>query len=698
MNTVKRLALYAFYDREGFVGDYVKYYIKELKKVTDRIIFIVSGQIQPDGKKEIEGIGAEVFTRENNGFDFGAWKYTILTLGFPEILKYDDLILCSCSSYGPVYPLSGVFSEMESRNCDFWGITKHPATGALLVKGDKSSEILEHVQSYFMVFSKNVVESSGFHKWWKELHPADEYFADIASHENRFTSYLHRLGFKYDTYVNCDKYFKLLSFDHRYIKRTASFNPNNPTYSPDGGIIKIDRDPFVSRKLFLNESHIWTNTGAGFTPIDIINELKQTSYPVGLIYADLLRNQKLSAIKDSLALTWVHKKAQHYSKRRLALVCYAYYSDLAEYMCHYLLNMPQGSDLYLISSKEEVLDSYKKILDGQEGGRVFGKIYYLLKPNRGRDVASLLVTFAPYVRNYDGFCFVHDKKSKQLLYTLAHDFLRRCLECCLDSRPYVKDLVETLFDDSSKCGLMFPPTPYFSLYGTIGAESFGETSSLILSLFEKLNLTIPFDDKLMAPFGTMFWARTDALTDLFSYKWDYDDFPEEPMPVDHTISHALERIFCFCAQNRGYFSKWAMPESFAELYINNLSYRLRDFNIELNRIFRIHCWYDQLNILKSVPTAAHFSTVAPDVNHVSKGNAVRTAVLKTAAVPVNAETKPDRQQLATKTIEENTPFNFFSYLRYKLLYKITFGRRKEHYRSKYMSLKAIKEERRIWFF
>lgn len=586
MSAIKRLALYIFYEKEGYVSDYVKYYVKELKKVTDRVVFIANGQILPEGRKEIESLGVEVFNRENKGLDFGAWKETILNIGFPEICGYDELVLCNCSSYGPVYPLSEVFSEMESRKCDFWGITKHPATGGLIIGGDPRSAIVEHIQSYFLVFTKRVIESNGFQKWWKELTPFSDYAPEIAFHENRFTQYLYKCGFSYDTYVDCDKYFK----------RNCPFNL---TFACASEILVDDRDPFVKRKLFSNDDHVWTKTGEGFTPVDTINALKKTDYPIEYIYSDVLRTQKMSSIKDAIGLTWVHRKAEHYSKRKLAIVCYAYYADLAEYMSSYLLNMPEGSDLYLISSKEETLDAYKKVLARPENAKWVGSVNYLLKPNRGRDVSALLVTFAPYVKKYDAFCFVHDKKSKQVPFTLPRDFLRRCLISCLDSRTYVKDLVEELFDSSSRCGVMLPPVPYFSEYFTLGAEIYGENKNQLRMLCDKLKLKVPFDDSPMAPYGTMFWARTDAMRDLFSYDWHYDDFPDEPMPVDFTVSHAIERVVCFCAQNRGYFSKWALPESFAEIYINNLSYRLREYNIELNRMFGLNNWFCHLGNLKS---------------------------------------------------------------------------------------------------
>ena len=253
MNKVKRLALYIFYDKEGFVSDYVKYYVKALKEVTDRIVFIVNGKIQPEGRKEIEGLGLEIFNRENKGLDFGAWKETILSIGFPEIGKYDELVLCNCSSYGPAYPLSEVFSKMEQRKCDFWGITRHPATGSEIIAGNPETAIVEHIQSYFIVFSRRVVESNGFQKWWTELEPTSNYSIEVGLHENRFTQYLHDCGFTYDTYVDCDKYFR----------RNC---PYNTTFACADELLTADRDPFIKRKLFVNEANVWTETGEGFVP------------------------------------------------------------------------------------------------------------------------------------------------------------------------------------------------------------------------------------------------------------------------------------------------------------------------------------------------------------------------------------------------------------------------------------------------
>ena len=43
--------------------------------------------------------------------------------------------------------------------------------------------------------------------------------------------------------------------------------------------------------------------------------------------------------------------------------------------------------------------------------------------------------------------------------------------------------------------------------------------------------------------GMMFWARTSTLAPLLNLKLDWDDYPEEPLPYDGTLLHAIERLF-----------------------------------------------------------------------------------------------------------------------------------------------------------
>ena len=53
------------------------------------------------------------------------------------------------------------------------------------------------------------------------------------------------------------------------------------------------------------------------------------------------------------------------------------------------------------------------------------------------------------------------------------------------------------------------------------------------------------------PVSSMFWARTDAIRELFSIS-DLLDFANECGQVDGTMAHAVERIFDLLAEKNGY--------------------------------------------------------------------------------------------------------------------------------------------------
>ena len=72
--------------------------------------------------------------------------------------------------------------------------------------------------------------------------------------------------------------------------------------------------------------------------------------------------------------------------------------------------------------------------------------------------------------------------------------------------------------------------------------------------------------------GNCFWAKYDALKPLFELNWNYDDFPQEPMPADGTVSHALERIHGYVAASEGYYTEFVMTDEYARSEYFNKSY------------------------------------------------------------------------------------------------------------------------------
>ena len=102
----------------------------------------------------------------------------------------------------------------------------------------------------------------------------------------------------------------------------------------------------------------------------------------------------------------------------------------------------------------------------------------------------------------------------------------------------------------------------------------------------------------VAPLGTMFWFRPQALRKLFEHPWRYEDFTQEPVPVvDGDMMHAVERIYPFVAQDAGYYSAWGLTDAFARLEITNLNYMLRDIH---QRFFENYPIHDRRHLLSLI--------------------------------------------------------------------------------------------------
>lgn len=138
----RTLAVMAVYDPEGVVDNYVIYYLNSLKEVADQIIVVINGTVDAAGKIKLGMITNDIFVRPNKGFDFGAYKATLeeyLLSG--ELEKFQRLILCNDTCFGPFVSFKTIFQTMDQRNLEFWSLNY------------RDNILLPYYESYFMVFS-----------------------------------------------------------------------------------------------------------------------------------------------------------------------------------------------------------------------------------------------------------------------------------------------------------------------------------------------------------------------------------------------------------------------------------------------------------------------------------------------------------------------------------------------------------------
>lgn len=565
------LALFVFWEKEGIVRHYVEYYLTGLKKVAQDIIVIVNGSINDEGKQKLAALGVEYIQRENKGLDFAAWQAAIMYLGWEKVSSYDNLILCNSSCYGPIYPFEEGFERMQNTNADFWGMSRHTGAKTLLIPSDPTSIIRPHIQSFFMVFQNNVVCSSAFQNWWNNLIPATNWSEAVAYQEARLTGYLEDNGFKSSCLTDA------------FAETSMCDGENVMALIPEILTGKM-RVPLVKRKLFASDWSRWSSLRLGYHPRRTLEIIRtQSDYPEKFIWEDLLATCKMSTIKDNLHFNYilssnVQTSIKDKGMRDIALFCYAYYPDLSEHMCDYICNMPSDATIYIVSSREDTLEAYRNCL----AGKTFKHIEYIIKPNRGRDISAYLVTGRDILCKHDLICCIHDKKTKQIHPLRAADYGYHCIDTLLHNQTYVENVID-LFEREPHCGMLVQPTVYYSEFTTLGAESTGNIEWM-KKLHAELNLSCPLDDTPVASFGTCFWARGKALLPIFRKNWKIEDFPDEPLPPDSTISHGVERIFPIVVQDAEYYTAWCSPDEYANIYMNSLACKIREYNNELYKI------------------------------------------------------------------------------------------------------------------
>lgn len=573
---MKRVAIYFFYDKDGIVDGYVDYFLEDLKKNLDRLIVVCNGKLTSEGRKKFSKYTNEIIVRENKGFDVWAYKEGIEYIGWDNLKNYDELIMLNMTIMGPIYPFKEMFDEMDSRkDIDFWGITKFhkfPVDPWGLIQ---YGYIPEHIQSHFIAVRKPMLKSYEFKQHWEKMRMINTYFESVSYHESIFTKKFNDKGFKSDTYVNSND---LKDFtDHPIIDYPKK-------------IIKENKCPIFKRRSFFNSYDDFLTRGMGRSSLELFKYIeKNTNYDVNLIWDNILRVENMYDIKNTLHLNYNlpsdYSLLEDNKSQKIGLFFHIYFEDLIEECFHYVSNVPEYTDIFITTDKEN-----KKIKIENKFSKLKNKVDVKVIENRGRDVSAFLVPNREEILKYDIACFAHDKKTKQLHPELkGEEFKYKCLENILGNKNFVSNIID-LFIKNPRLGLLSPPAPnHAEFYGNLGRE-WGENYDITIELLKDLNIKSNVDKSKapIAPYGTMFWFRPKAMKKLLEKTWVYKDFPEEPNKIDGTILHAIERAYPFVVQEAGFYSANVLNEEFSRIEMTNLGFMLSSLNKTLysNKLFQ----------------------------------------------------------------------------------------------------------------
>ncbi|MBI9089854.1 MAG: HAD-IA family hydrolase [Desulfobacterium sp.] len=232
---------------------------------------------------------------------------------------------------------------------------------------------------------------------------------------------------------------------------------------------------------------------------------------------------------------------------KIGIMAHIFYVDLFEELCRYLNNIPVQYSLMVSVTSPEHIDTIENLA----AKRLNGNARLIIKqvPNRGRDIAPMLVAFRSELRQLDILAHIHTKKSSYAsLSSFGNRWRHHLLESLFGSEQKVRAALAQ-FAANDRVGIIYPETfpglPYW-------AHTWLSNRCQAIPLVQRLGIAdLDYNLYVDYPAGSMFWARTKALEPLLGLDLDYNDFPEEQGQTDNTLHHAIERCLVLSANAAG---------------------------------------------------------------------------------------------------------------------------------------------------
>lgn len=569
---IRRACIFSFYDPHGIVDDYVVFLLQKLGEFADTILFYSNGPLSRESEIKLKGVVTEIIIRLNVGFDVLAYKEGLERIDYNRAGLYDEVLMVNHTCYGPVFPFSELFGEMDSRDCDFWGVSAHaemtpnPLTGV--------GTLPYHLNANFIAVRAGMLGSSSFRHYWEMISVTPSYEGAIMSHEARFTKYFSDLGYKVSSYLD---------------KR--SYGSHYPLMINIDETL-IDRNPLIKRRAFFHDPRFFEHNGADL-PRALSIMAEKSEYKQELIWRNVIRQAELRVLNTNAALTSIlpdvrikHGESVDYGG--IAVCVHIFYTDMLDEIFAHTDTIPAPYDFIATTDSEEKRAFIERSVAGQKNVRNI--IVRVVEQNRGRDMSALFITCRDLFLDdrYSLVCRLHTKRSPQVESARGNLFKRHMFENLLNSEGYTTNVLD-MFQDRPWIGVAVPPLVQIS-YGAMGHAWYANRQKAE-EIKKILDLKVHFDpDTPIAAYGTMFWFRPAALRKLFSHPWKWTDYNAEPMHVDGGLAHAQERLICYVAQDAGFTTEQILSSHLAGWNYAMMEYKLQKLAAALPVAhFGYHC-------------------------------------------------------------------------------------------------------------
>ena len=293
------------------------------------------------------------------------------------------------------------------------------------------------------------------------------------------------------------------------------------------------------------------------------------------------------------------KKSYEFNKK-IAIQIHMFYLETLDETIENLNKIPFNFDCYISTDTEEKAEYIKSEFSSRCNCK---KLTVEVFENRGRDVAPFIAQMSSCIDEYDYIGHIHSKKTVKADH--GNDWREYIFHNMFGSEDYVRTLFKSMEDDS-KLGIVFPVT-----FSPLEYQAeWGGNLKLVEGLLSLLDVNTQLPQSPVFPVGNMFWAKTEAVRQMFKIGLGFDDFPKEAGQVNQTIAHAIERSWVYLAKEYGYHHKTVF---------NNI-YDITELDDKKRIAFYVHYNKDNLLSESDVESLKEYKKIFDDIVFVSNSN------------------------------------------------------------------------------
>ena len=232
---------------------------------------------------------------------------------------------------------------------------------------------------------------------------------------------------------------------------------------------------------------------------------------------------------------------------KIAIQAHIFYKDLIIEIINKINNISVKFDLFISTISVEIKNIIIQYIKKYSKAN---KYEIIIVKNKGRDILPLLIQLKNKIKQYKYLCHIHTKKSKTnpQIGIIWRNYLYNNL---LGNNIIISEILSD-FENKDKLGFIFPETFYKLINQSFLLTK--KNKKYMKYILKKLFSYNNIGNKLDFPAGNMFWARFDAIYQIFEYNF-FNKFESEKDQTNDTIMHGIERIWLYLVKHNGFYYK-----------------------------------------------------------------------------------------------------------------------------------------------